>query len=61
MIKINWFKLNLMLLPIMTYIFICDIIIDLSVGITWITLVKAFLIVFNILELNAMLKNLKKN
>lgn len=61
MIKIDWFRLNLMLLPIITYVFFCDVVSDLGTGVTWITLIKGFLVVLNIYELNGMLKKIKNN
>lgn len=60
MIKIDWVKLNLMLLPILTYVFTCDVLSDLETGVTWITLLKGLLVVFNIFELNSMLKKIQK-
>lgn len=60
MIKIDWFKLNLVLLPVITYVFFCDVISDLGTGVTWITLIKGLLIVFNIFELNGILKKIQK-
>lgn len=60
MIKVDWFKLNLILLPIITYVFSCDVLSDLETGVTWITLLKGLLIVLNIFELNTMFKKIQK-
>jgi hypothetical protein len=60
MIKVDWFKLNLILLPIITYVFTCDVLSDLETGVTWITLLKGLLIVLNIFELNTMFKKIQK-
>lgn len=60
MIKVDWFKLNLILLPIITYVFSCDVLSDLETGVTWITFLKGLLIALNIFELNTMFKKIQK-
>lgn len=60
MIKIDWFRLNLVLLPVITYVFLSDVLTDLGTEITWVTILKGLLVVLNIYELNGILKQIKK-
>lgn len=60
MIKIDWFRLNLVMLPVITYVFLCDVLTDLGTEVTWVTILKGLLVILNIYELNGILKQIKK-
>jgi hypothetical protein len=60
MIKIDWFRLNLVMLPVITYVFLSDILTDLGTEVTWVTILKGLLVILNIYELNGILKQIKK-